>query len=85
MLWQAASEGGQRTRVEFEQFGFYCEMCILKKKIYFPGKQYLIRQKMILITTPCQKNGQEDLRGEKVNALEASRGLCQNPATAGRD
>lgn len=40
---------------------------------------------MILITIPCQKNGQEDLRGEKVNALEANRWLCQNPATTGRD
>lgn len=38
MLWQAASEGGQRTRVEFEQSGFYCEMCILKKKNIFSRK-----------------------------------------------
>lgn len=27
---------------------------------------------MILITIPCQKNDREDLRGEKVSALEAN-------------
>lgn len=48
-------------------------------------KQYLIHQKMILITIPCQKNDREDLRGEKVSALEDNKCLCQNPATTGRD
>lgn len=40
---------------------------------------------MTRITTPCQKSDQGDLHGEKVSALEANKGLCQTPATTGRD
>lgn len=60
-------------------------MCILVERkqtaFCFPGKQYLIHQKMILITIPCQKNGREDLRGEKANVLEANQMAVPKPSS----
>lgn len=88
MLWRPVSEGGCCYKCRI-----WAILVLLwntdskggKSLFCFPAKQYLIHQKMILITIFCQKNDQEDLRGEKVSALEANKCLCQNTVRTGRD
>lgn len=65
----------------------HCETYVVKgnRALCFPGKQYLTRRRMTRITTPCQRSGQGGLPGERGSALGDNQGLCQNPATPGRD